>query len=257
MPDSHHDSDLTLTLDWPEITLDRLSRMSGLWSDLIREVSREIGGRAARRGLRWVIEGASYGSPFTVTVHPKRISPKVDPAVIRRISGSVIDGVSHVTRKPKEAPPNFSSAALGSLRKLAQETTTKADRFTYVSNGHDDRVAVGARVVEAVNELFGPVTESIGSVEGRLEGVFTHGGRRFYIYDSLTNSQVRCNFGDRISLQEIFSGFEHRVTAVGVVKARAGSGEKISVDVHELRHFPDDSTLTPTDRILELWRQAI
>lgn len=252
MSEAKDDDRLTLTLDWPEITLSRLARVSALWADLVQEISRNVAGRGGRRGLRWVISSITFGSPLAVTVGPKRLSSAVDPAMLSQISHSVIDGVAHVARF-RDKPPSFSDATLGKLRKLAKEATVQRDRHIYVSNGRENRVAVGEQIVEAVNDFFGPTMESYGSVEGRLEAVFIHGARRFYVYDALTNRQVKCDFGDRVPLSEVLAAFEQRVAATGIIKSKAKTGEKLSVEVHQFRTFRPDTELPSTNRILELW----
>ena len=46
MAESRKEDRLTLILDWPEITPEKLSTISGLWADLLSEVSKQVAGKA-------------------------------------------------------------------------------------------------------------------------------------------------------------------------------------------------------------------
>lgn len=115
---------------------------------------------------------------------------------------------------------------------------------------------LGTRVAASIDEFFGPVVESYGSIEGRLEGVFVHGTRRFFVYESLTNRQVRCDFTDDVSIREVLDAFERRVAVTGLLRTRAKTGEHVSVKAQSFKVFRPDAELTPTDQILSVWRQA-
>ena len=95
--------------------------------------------------------------------------------------------------------------------------------------------------------------QEYGSVEGRLEGLITHGKRRFFIWESLTNRQVECQFADRIPLQDILAAYERRVAARGLIHRRR-TGEKLSVDVEDFRVFRPEAELPSVERIQEILR---
>ena len=250
-PDDRKDR-LTLTLDWPEITLGRLSRVSGLWAEIVQEITGAAAGK--RTAVKWVISEVYFGSPLQIITTPKRMSADVDLVLVQRISANVIDGITHLQQYP-DRPPFFSDPVLTKLQKLARQADVQQQKRITVSNGTALSVELGEKLVATVGDLFGPVVESYGTVEGRLEGVFIHGTRRFYIWDSLTNKQVRCDFGERVTLREILDAFERRVAVTGVVRAKARTGERISVHAEEFRVFKADAELPSTNRILELWRQ--
>lgn len=87
-----------------------------------------------------------------------------------------------------------------------------------------------------------PEIQSIGTVEGQLEGLITHGKNRFYIYDPLTARQVICDFGERVKRDEVLRAYGKRVAATGKIRSRR-SGERVSVEVNRLFVFPPDSEL--------------
>jgi hypothetical protein len=168
------------------------------------------------------------------------------------MSKAVRDGISQLQERALR-PAYFSDAAIDTAKKLAKLSTDKRVRRMEVSNGHGTAVVITSQLVANVDKLVGPVVESYGTIEGRLEGVVVHGSRRFFIFDSLANKQVTCEFGDRIPLKAIFDAFEKRVAATGLIRARLGTGERVSVEVAELEVFPSDQHLPSVDEIVRLF----
>lgn len=251
MADDLDRSRLTLTVDWPEITLDNLSRIAGLWTQLVQSVSREVTGR--RKGIRWVVRSISFASPLEIVADPQVTSDKIAPVVAERVSHAVPAGIEHLVRY-QDQPDHFSLDTLAIAKKLAELADPLQHRRLMVSNGSAGPVEVTARVTSSVNDIFGPIVESYGTVEGTLEGVITHGRRRFYVYDSLVGRQVRCHFDDvKVRLSDVLSAFERRVSVSGIVRSKALTGERLSVDVREFYVFTPDDKLMPLAEIQDSW----
>ena len=247
------DERLTLSIDWPEITLDGLSRITALWKTVIQAVSQNTVGR--KSAVKWVVTGVHFGSPLDVEAAAAPTSDRVEPALLRNISHSVVSGFKHLESYPDQ-PEFFSKSALGAARKLSLLTDVEKQRRITVSNGSSEPVVVSLKTAATVDGLFGPVAESYGSVEGTLEGIFTHGRRRFYIYDSLAERQIRCTFDERISLAEILANFESRVSVSGLIRSKSLTGERISIQASEFTAFPPDSDLPSPSSILQMWRHG-
>ena len=111
-----------------------------------------------------------------------------------------------------------------------------------VSNGKGVGVALSSRLVAHVEAVLAPELTSIGTVEGKLEGLITHGKSRFLIFDPLTGRQVICYFGGRVEWESVLRAFGKRVAATGFIHSRR-SGEKVSIQVSRLHVFPPDEEL--------------
>lgn len=250
MADHPNDERLTLTVDWPEITLERLSRVTNLWANLVQSVSAEATGK--RTAIKWVVTKVTLASPLIVEATPAVASKKVNPAITHEISHAVVAGIAHLDKYSDM--PEYFSGALGTVRKLAELANPDQARRLLVSNGTGAPAALTSRVVATVDDIIGPVTESYGSVEGLLEGVFTHGKRRIYVYDSLSGRQVRCYFDDRqVPLDRLLGAYEKRVIVSGLIKSKAKTGEPLSVQVVTFDSFRPDSELMPTDDVVKAW----
>jgi hypothetical protein len=242
---------LTLTVDWPEITLDNLSQISSLWSQLVESVSTEATGR--RKGIRWVIKSISLASPLQVVADPSPVNDKIAPVVTEHVSHAVVSGFDDLA-KHRHQPEYFSNDTLAIARKLAALSDPTKQRRLAVSNGIGSAVDVTSDVVASVDQIFGPVVESVGTVEGTLEGVITHGKRRFFVYDSLIGRQVRCHFDNMlIRLSDVLAAFERRVAVSGIIRSKALTGERLSIDAREFAVFPEDKELMSLSDIRDLW----
>lgn len=244
---------LTLTVDWPEITVNRLSRVTTLWSHLVEAITREATGKS--ESVKWVVTKVTYASPFNLEVTPEAASRKLNPDVPGAISHAIVNGIADLSES-SDVPDYFSPQALSITRKLAAYSDSVKQRSIIVSNGVDRPAPLTHKVVAAIDDIVGSVAESYGTIEGRLEGVLTHGKQRFFIWDSLGGKQIRCVFDeDRVPLDDILSAFNKRVSVSGRIRSRSLTGERLTIDVAEFMSFRPDSELMPPDEIIRVWRE--
>lgn len=246
-------SSLSVEIDAQTLTLGRFQQLAQSLSGLIREVGDEVS-ETVRDGVRWVITDVHH-SNLALELTPQRTSDNVPPDLPDRIADAIASGVAMIEARA-ERPPYFSDKALERAKELANPVgdEVRAVRIRRRHNGKaGERVTLTKRLVANVDEIIGPQLQEYGSVEGRLEGLMTHGKRRFFIWESLTNHRVECQFGDRIPLQDILAAYERRVAARGIVYRRR-TGEKLSVEVEEFRAFRSEEELPGVQRIQEILR---
>ena len=236
-----------------QITLQRLGDAIDAWTDFLREVGRDVAGRGGRDAVRYVVTEAKGGS-LTLGVRPQAAKRNVPAAVIPRIATTVTAGIRSLDRSAKR-PRYFSDTALVKLRDLALLTDPETPTVK-ISNGTGVRISLSQRLVAHVEEVLTPEFTSIGTVEGRLEGLIIHGKARCLIYDPLTTRQVSCYFGGRIKWESVLRLFGKRVAATGVIKARR-SGERVSIQATQLRPLqPDDEELPSVRDMLGILKTA-
>ena len=106
-------------------------------------------------------------------------------------------------------------------RQLALEANPLQGRRLIVSNGVAAPAELTSHIAGAVERLVGPTVESYGSIEGRLQGLETHGRQRFYIWDSLSGRRVRCYFDEALDLRRAArSRYEQRVSVSGLIHSQ-------------------------------------
>jgi hypothetical protein len=245
------DTQLTLTVDWPEITIDRLARITQLWAALVQSVSSEAARK--RNAVKWVVTEVTFSSPLRLTTAPEAANDNVNPVVVDAVSHAVVTGIWDLHNERTERPRYYNEESLRLARHLALEADPLKGRRLIVSNGVSTPSEFTAHVAAAVEEIIGPIVESYGSIEGRLQGLETHGRHQFYIWESLSGRRVRCYFDENlVELDELFDGFEKRVSVSGLIRSRQ-NGRRVSVEVKEFAVLPADNELASSDEILRRW----
>jgi hypothetical protein len=235
-----------------QVTLQRLGNAIDAWTDFLREVGRDVAGAAGRDAIRYVVTEAKGGS-FTLGVRPQAAKKNVPAAIIPRIARTVTSGIRTLERSARR-PKHFSDLALLKLRDLALLADPETPKVK-VGNGTGAGLALSSRLVAHVEAVLAPELTSIGTVEGRLEGLITHGKSRFLIFDPLTGRQVICYFGGRIEWEAVLRAFGKRVAATGFIHSRR-SGEKVSIQVSRLHVFPPDEELPSVREMLGILKAA-
>jgi hypothetical protein len=236
----------SLTLDGPGLTWANFVQASEAIDGILKSVDRSLS-ESAEPSVRWIIRSISKASPLIVEIQAEPARVEVKQVVVRRTVSAVTDGIRQLQRqrRPKR-PPYFSDRALEKAKALA-DLGSKNVSDIRVGKGKK-QVQVTSRLSANVDELIGPKYTSLGTVEGSLEALTIHGKHEFSIYDSLTARRVRCNFGERVGLDEIKRGFGGRVAAYGTIHYRA-SGEPVSVDVASFDVFPAPDELPSADEV--------
>jgi hypothetical protein len=237
-------SGLRLTLEG-QVTLQRLGQALDAWTDFLREVGRQVTGSPAKDAVRYVITEAKGGS-VTLGVRPQPAQRNVPASLMPRIAKVVTSGIRSLERSPKR-PRYFSDTALERLRDLARITGADIPAVK-IANGTGGELRLSSRVIKHVEEALAPEVESIGTVEGNLEGLIIHGKRRFLIFDHLTERQVTCYITERVEWETVLKAFGKRVAVSGFVRSRR-SGEKVSIQANHLYVFPPDDELPRADAV--------
>ena len=235
-----------------QVTLQRLGEALDAWTDLLQEVGRDVAGATSKDAVRFVITDAKGGS-LSLGVRPQPGKKSVPVSVMPRIAKTLTAGIRSLERRATR-PKHFSDKALINLRDLARLTSPETPSVR-VSNGNGTGIALSTRLVAHVEAVLAPELESIGTVEGSLEGLITHGKSRFLIYDPITSRQVTCYFGGRIEWRDVIQAFGKRVAASGLIRSRR-SGEKVSISASRLHVFPSDDELPSASDVRGILKAA-
>jgi hypothetical protein len=205
--------------------------------DLLRAVAREVTSRGGNP-IRWQFVDASTNGVVRFRVTPEQIAKDLAPNAPTTIVDAVASGVVNLERAP-DRPQYFTDQALDQAARLV---ALRQDVGSLgVMNGK-----VGSSITDTfrqhVDSLLGIQYYEEGSIEGTLEAVNVHDRSRFSVYDVLTRRPIKCNFGDRISIDQIAGALKKRVMIFGRIAYRA-NGVPISVTADELAGFPVDDEL--------------
>ena len=205
--------------------------------DMLRAVAREVT-KQGGNPVRWQFVDASTNGVVRFRVTPLQVSRDLPLSVPRTIVNAVATGVAELEEGP-ERPEYFSDHALDQAARLValrQDVGTLGVRNGKLGSSITDNFR------QHVDSLLGIQSYEDGSIEGTLEAVNVHDRSRFNVYDVLTGRSIRCNFGDRIPLDQIAGALKKRVIVFGRIAYRA-NGVPISVTADELGVFPADGEL--------------
>jgi hypothetical protein len=221
-----------------QVTLRRLGEALDAWTDLLREVAANIAGTTGRDAVRFVVTSAKAGS-FDLSARPQPAKQGVSPAIMPRIASTLTTGLRTLERRATR-PKHFTDTALLKVRDLGKLTSPETP-LVKVGNGVDP-IPLSSRLLANVEAILAPEVKSIGTVEGKLEGLIIHGKNRFLVFDPLSGRQVTCYFTDRVAYEDVLKAFGQRVAVTGLIRARR-SGEKVDIQVSRLLIMPPDDEL--------------
>ena len=183
--------------------------------------------------VRWRLATLRYSSPATVGLagESRKRQAAYGPADVGR---SAVSGLAALDRGTR--PAAFSDEALEQARKLAEIRGKGGVRGLLVMDQNDGRpetLAISHRVSASVEEFIGARFQSIGSIEGRLEVVSSHGGvLRCNIYERLLGKVVRCDVPSGMK-KTVLDCFDEEVVAEGIVR-RDASGQAREIALQTL-----------------------
>ncbi len=234
---------IELTVDGPELS----------WSDFVEAgndltaVLREVEGSITSSGqtqVRWVIAELSKQSPARVLLAGRPIREAVAPSTVEQVVTITARGLQ-VLETGATWPEGFTEGALEQAKRLADLLGERVSGIR-VRNGSAP-VTVTRQVSVNVDELIAPRLRSVGTLEGRLEGINIHAGQAYAtIYDLLTGAPVRCFFR-REMLQGITAAFGMRVAVLGEILSRP-TGERASITISRIQPL-DDRGLPGPDEV--------
>lgn len=234
-------------LDHPQLAFSRFIEAADDFLGLLREVATDIVGPG---GVRWVVEDVSRSSPVRLSVRPIASRKGVRTQDLAEVNRSITNGFATIQSRP-ERPAHFNDRALEKAKDLARKVGT--DLSLLRVNGRSDQTDVTGQLIANVDAILGETVSSIGTIDGSLEALNVHGDRYFSVYDVLTGQRVRCDFGHRISTDEIARAVERRVAVHGQIKSRP-TGEIVGMIAERVEVFPPESELPSADEVRGILR---
>lgn len=214
--------------------------------DYERGISNQLG--APANSLTWVITDVARGS-VVIDVRSESTVDGVDIGL--DVARAHVEGWQQIERLAT-TPPYLTEDAMRQARKVAKligREGVAGFAVTALNGRVYERAEVSGQAAVNLDQLLPVKQHSLGSVEGAIETVSIHGGRRFVVYLRRTKKAVSCNFGADDALLRLAA--EHlgdRVIVRGKVYRNA-RGEPMRVDVEHLRVLRPDSELPSTESL--------
>lgn len=221
-----------LTLSGDTIPLGMFIEAARNFRTLLSELDVSISGS---RNLEWIISDLSVGSAV-LAVAPSLLNEEaIDRSPI--IISAALAGMETI-EKTAEWPLHFTDEALVKAKELVGLINSHVERISLFGNtgqGETKRIRVTQRIAANVDQLIGPSSFALGSVEGTLETLTIHGGNWFNLYDVISLRRIRC-YCTREVIDELSDDLGKRVLAKGEVKFNM-RGQPISVKLKDYKVF--------------------
>ena len=204
-----------------------------------------IGGETV---LDWQIVELSHSSPATVVLEPVIPSGDTDAAEDTRgpedIRESVVERFflyQDSLTNAAEAPDEMDRATLLAFKDLNNYARHRRIEVT-ISNG-EAAVEVKGDVSAVIDQILSPKTTALGTIDGRLEYLNIHGGRRvFRIYPVAGPDHVDCHFSSG-QLSEAGDAIGRKVRVVGEITYLERAPFPSSIKVESFEPLPADDEL--------------
>jgi hypothetical protein len=236
-----HDA-LRLTLDAEHVELRHLVSAASTFAALVQEVSRAM--TREEGGVIWIValEPGSVAIP---------VRPQAEPTLRAELLRAIPEGVGLLERGAQR-PPHFTNQALMQAQALANLSSNEMP--VRVRDGRES-VTLTKQLVANVELLTRERQPRIGTVEGRLEEANVHGRPTFQVLERLSGDKVKCRAGEDVTVDELGTALGKRVAVRGRIR-ESKAGHKITVDVKQLRVFPDKEALPTADDVRGILKPA-
>jgi hypothetical protein len=176
-------------IDANEITPAKLSGLLAALTGLVNEVDEELS-ENGERTLDLRVTHLSYNSPIHVglTAHPRPRRPDTTARVL-----AVCNSGMYLLSREGSRPMGFSDDALEFLREVGAFTGEDVSSVS-MRVGNTPIVPVITKQTSRYIDNILPRGYSVGSIEGRLEGLNIHRSPQFTVYDAVSGRAVTCFF---------------------------------------------------------------
>ncbi len=238
---------IEVEMDADDLTFSVFLRLANEMRLAIDEYTESVVGKGQ---IRWILETVSKASPARLAIAPHR-TPGSDlrDDDLDSLARGFDSGVRALALQAVR-PPHFTDAVLEHVRKMGSMTGVDAVRI-----GSQGRVDLTSQIVANIDALLAPAVTTLGTVEGRLESVNLHDGRRvFSIYDLLTGDRIGCKFGRRVEIDDVREALDRRVAVYGEI-LQSSSGKITSVNASTIDVLPSEEELPPASAAFGILRE--
>ena len=221
-----NDRNIGLSLTGDHVPLKSLTNAADKLSGLLSELERSLFGA---QQLGWYVADLRMGS-VNLAIRPKSAS-QGNPEIGNTIISVALSGLEMIEREVRR-PEHFTDDALRRAKALVGCIDHEASRLAIFGGGGPmpmQQVPVTARLAVHVDQLIGPASVAVGSVEGAMEALSIHNGEEFAVYDAITDRRIRC-ICDREMLNQVMAYLGGRMSVSGEVRFNV-QGEPVSVKV--------------------------
>lgn len=237
------------------VSLETYSQATHQVMGILRELDTAISRRSSGT-LNWYISRLHNNGTLLLEVLSKQRQRKRQMVeatdVSTEVASSFVTGLENIENHGS-SPPYLTETGMRKVKSMVS-LIHKNGAKGFVASAPDAQrsVEVSEKSSKTIDELLPVKTEAVGSVEGRLEAISIHGGKKFVIYDSITKKAVNCHFDEQRIMDKALQMLGNRIMVSGEVFSNAkGEPVKVAVSDFELvegtRRLPCVAELAGSD----------
>lgn len=237
---------ITFKIEEKRVTINIFSQSIKKFFNLIEDVATSVAGKT--KAIEWLLSV----EPGTITLKAKPESINGSPELVRKTI-TVLDNGFQAIHSRSKRPEHFSDFALNNLFELGSMVGL-GDK----GNGHYKIIIgksyyeISPKSVAFIDEIMGTENEAYGTIEGKLLALKVRGKLNFSIWETLTEKEVKCFFGDEM-YNDVISSIRKRVSVYGLIHYNK-EGKPLRVDIEKLTQFPEDIDLPKFKDIIGLFK---
>jgi hypothetical protein len=215
---------------------------------MIDEVATKVTG--SYKSIDWIMSVKPGSIGLCARAEPIKTSKR---EAIRTVN-AITKGINAISKKRGKRPKEFSDFALERLYSLGHIVgfgDRGISQITIQTNGKAHELSPSS--VSYINDILKTHDTAYGTIDGELLALNVKGKPRFSIYETIHQKPVNCFFEDE-RYPDVISAIRKRVSVYGKINYHR-NGEPASVEIQNLKVFPDQSELPQFNDIIGLLRE--
>lgn len=221
---------------------------------ILDELDHALSRRVSPYSLEWYMRDASTNGGMSLEVYSRvrKLQRRVMLADIsNEVARSFVSGFARLEEQGK-SPAFLTDVGMAKVKRLTGTIGDKGPRAIMASLPETKSfIEITYRSAENIKKLLPTATRTLGSVEGRLEGISVRGYTRFIVYEGLTDKGVSCTSPKLNLLDKAKDSLGSRVQVTGIVH-RNKRGEPIRVVIqnpNDFKVFGVDLNILPLEQL--------
>lgn len=235
---------LTLKVDGPYFPMKKFQKLLQSFSTILTEIDREISD-TGEVGVEWAITEVQQGS-ISITAEAKIIDDQVEIERNQKIIEVFIDGLELIKQTPQH-PLYFTTKALHNV-KVFGELIDPNDFAEIKFSTENWRFNVTKNLSANIDEITQKFYSIYGSIEGQLVSINIANRQNIGIRSLTDDKIIKCFFPVEL-FEQAREALGKRVYVFGLIR-QYFHGEKINIQVQELKVFPKKSDASSLSNII-------
>jgi hypothetical protein len=239
---------LTLKVEGSYFPIDKFQKVLQNFSSILSEIDKDLS-RTGQVGVEWSISEVQQGS-IVITAEANIVDDLVELERPREIIKSFREGLELIRDTPQR-PLHFPSRALENVKKISDliDPNDFAEIKFFSENWRFDMTRNISADIDEITKNFYQI---YGSIEGKLVSISIANRQNIGIRSFTDEKIVKCFFPDKL-FEQAREALGKRVYVFGLIRQYL-HGEKINIQVEELKVFPEKSPLSSLSNIIDLIR---